>query len=54
MKDTEIILLAEHLKKQTEHLRAIRNWVAFAGIMLIVIPMAITVLMILGYGAMLM
>ena len=41
MKDTDIIQLLEHNKKQTEHLRAIRNWVAFAGIMFIVIPLVI-------------
>ncbi len=41
MKDTDIIQLLEHNKKQTEHLRTIRNWVAFAGIMFIVIPLAI-------------
>lgn len=29
MKDTDIIQLLEHGKRQTEHLRAIRNWVAF-------------------------
>jgi hypothetical protein len=44
MKDTDIIQLLEHNKKQTEHLRAIRNWVAFAGIMIIVIPLAIVIL----------
>ena len=50
MKDTDIIQLLEHGKRQTEHLRAIRNWVAFAGIMFIVIPLAIAVIMFFGIG----
>ncbi len=53
MRDTDIIQLLEHGKKQTEHLRAIRNWVAFAGILFIVIPIIVTVLLLLGYGAIL-
>ncbi len=48
MKDTDIIQLLEQGKRQTEHLRAIRNWVAFAGIMIIVIPIAIAVIMFFG------
>lgn len=51
MRDIDIIQLLEHAKKQTEHLRAIRNWVAFAGIMFIVIPLLFWFLIILGYGA---
>ena len=53
MKDTDIIQLLEHNKKQTEHLRAIRNWVAFAGIMFIVIPLVIGFLLwfFVGIGA---
>jgi hypothetical protein len=53
MKDTDIIQLLEHSKKQTEHLRAIRNWVAFAGIMFIVIPLVIGLIFwfVVGIGA---
>ena len=54
MKDTDIIQLLEQGKRQTEYLRAIRNWVAFAGIMFIVLPLLFWFLFILGYGALLM
>ena len=53
MKDVENILLLEQAKKQTEHLRAIRNWVAFAGIMFIVIPLSIWFIIFLGLGGIL-
>ena len=48
MKDIDIIQLLEHSKKQTEHLRAIRNWVAFAGIMFIVIPILFWLVIVMG------
>jgi len=53
MKDTDTILLFEEAKKQTEHLRAILNWVAFAGIMFIVIPLSIWFIIFLGLGGIL-
>jgi len=53
MKDVDTILLLDESKKQTAHLRAIRNWVAFAGIMFIVLPLLFWFLFILGYGALL-
>ncbi len=53
MIDTDIIQLLEQGKKQTEHLRAIRNWVAFAGIMFIVIPLSIWLIIFLGLGGIL-
>jgi hypothetical protein len=53
MIDTDIIQLLEQGKKQTEHLRAIRNWVAFAGIMFIVIPLSIWFILLLGLGGVL-
>jgi len=48
MKDTDTILLFEEAKKQTEHLRVIRNWAAFAGIMLIIVPLVWTTIKVLG------
>ena len=51
MKDVDTILLLDEAKKQTVHLRAIRNWVAFAGIMFIVLPILFWVLVVLGLGA---
>lgn len=53
MKDVEILLLLDEAKKQTQHLRAIRNWVAFAGIMFIVIPLSIWFIIFLGLGGVL-
>lgn len=53
MKDVEILLLLDEAKKQTQHLRAIRNWVAFAGIMFIVIPLSIWFIIFPGLGGVL-
>ncbi len=38
------IVLHEEMKKQTEHLRAIRNWVAAIGIIVVVVPIIVVVL----------
>ena len=51
MKDVDTILLLDEAKKHSAHLRAIRNWVAFAGIMFIVLPILFWVLVVLGVGA---
>ncbi len=53
MTDVDTILLLDEAKKQTTHLRAIRNWVAFAGIMFIVIPLSIWFIIFLGLGGIL-
>jgi len=53
MKDVDTILLLDEAKKQTAHLRAIRNWVAFAGIMFIVIPISLWIIIFLGLGGIL-
>lgn len=53
MADVDTILLLDEAKKQTQHLRAIRNWVAFAGIMFIVIPLSIWFIIFLGLGGIL-
>jgi len=53
MTDVDTILLLDEAKKQTQHLRAIRNWVAFAGIMFIVIPLSIWFILLLGLGGIL-
>lgn len=45
------IVMHEEMKKQTEHLRAIRNWVAFAGIMLIIIPGVFALVFLFWLGA---
>ena len=48
MREIDTILLLEESKKQTVHLRAIRNWVAFAGIMFIVIPILFWLVVVVG------
>jgi len=53
MADVDTILLLDEAKKQTEYLRAIRNWVTFAGIMFIVIPLSIWFIIFLGLGGIL-
>ena len=53
MADVDTILLLDEAKKQTQHLRAIRNWVAFAWIMFIVIPLSIWFILLLGLGGVL-
>ncbi len=46
------IFLQEEAKKQTEHLRAIRNWVAAIGIVLVVIPIAAGIIYLIIMGLM--
>jgi len=44
------IVMHEEMKKQTEHLRAIRNWVAAIGIIVVVIPIVGVFLYLLAVG----
>lgn len=54
MREIDMVLLLDESKKQTEYLRRIRNWVAFAGIMFIVIPLLFWFMVIMGFfGALL-
>ena len=48
MENSDSIRLLVEAEKQTEHLRVIRNWVAFGGIMIIIIPIVWTTLSVLG------
>ena len=44
------IVMHDEMKKQTEHLRAIRNWVVAIGIIVVVIPIAGVFLYLLVVG----
>lgn len=45
MTEIDIVLLLDESKKHTEYLRRIRNWAAFAGIMLIIMLIIIPILL---------
>ncbi len=49
MENKDSIRLLAEAEKQTEHLRVIRNWVAFGGIMIIILPLVWTIAKILGF-----
>ena len=48
MENSDSIRLLAEAQKQTEHLRVIRNWVAFGGIMVIILPIVWTTVKVLG------
>ncbi len=48
MENPDSIHLMAEAQKQTEHLKAIRNWVAFGGIMIIILPIVWTTIKVLG------
>jgi len=52
--EKELFIIHEEIRQSNNYLRAIRNWVAFMAIMLIIIPIAFYILVILGLGAALM
>ena len=47
----ELFIIQDEIRQSNIYLRAIRNWLAFIAIVLIIVPLIYVILIILGLGA---